>query len=236
MRTNGGNILFLILLAVVLFAALAYAVTSSMRGGGKNASSERADMLASQILNAAALLENTIQREMLLNNVKEYGFDVSGENSNSAGNGTCTAQNCRLLTGNGGSVALPALPVWATNNPVVASIKANIWMIEIVDVGTPEDDLVLVYRYLTNEMCNALNRLVGASDIVVSPSVQDGVNGASIVDYNYSGTLTAMPSSAAAYGDADPKLRGRRASCHTNNGEVLPALAQNVFIYVLLAR
>ncbi len=57
-----GNILFLILLAVVLFAALSYAVTSGMRGGGNDASPEKAQALASQIVNHATLVENTIQR------------------------------------------------------------------------------------------------------------------------------------------------------------------------------
>lgn len=70
MRQN-GNILFLILLAVVLFAALSYAVTSSMRGGGKDMSAEAAQSSAAQILNTVNLIGATVQRLQLVNNCRD---------------------------------------------------------------------------------------------------------------------------------------------------------------------
>lgn len=63
--SEAGNILFLILLAVVLFAALSYAVTSSMKGGGKNASAEKKELIISQMFQYGALLNATAQRMVL---------------------------------------------------------------------------------------------------------------------------------------------------------------------------
>ncbi len=57
-----GNILFLILLAVVLFAALSYAVTSSMRGNGKDASAEKAQLDQSVLDNFQAEMDGALLR------------------------------------------------------------------------------------------------------------------------------------------------------------------------------
>jgi len=75
MRRTRGNILFLILLAVVLFAALSYAVTSSMRGGGRDASSENLQAGAAAISQYVALLRIEVQRLMLMNDCKVENID-----------------------------------------------------------------------------------------------------------------------------------------------------------------
>ena len=64
MKTNpqAGNILFLILLAVVLFAALSYAVTQSTNGGVKDASPEKLSAQVSEIMNQTAAMDLAITR------------------------------------------------------------------------------------------------------------------------------------------------------------------------------
>ncbi|GBH32909.1 hypothetical protein, partial [Sphingobium xenophagum] len=63
-RSQRGNVLFLILLGVALFAALNYAVTSSMRGEGKSGSSESYELAVTQILQWATTLQHTVARDL----------------------------------------------------------------------------------------------------------------------------------------------------------------------------
>ncbi len=226
-RTQRGNILFLILLAVVLFAALSYAVTQGMRGGGKSASSENADLAAAQMIQHGSQIENHLTRAMLTDSVPEYGFDLSGTYSMSLTNGTCTAANCRVLSGNAngsGPVASLRMPTAAIDPGATASY-ANEWfvIIPITHVKTPLSDVIMVYRGLTKDACEAINRRM---DVPVNLSNATGLGDAT----GYSGTLTSITTGSSVLGNAVVDVRGRTAACfnHTVYGYT--------FYYVVMAR
>ena len=79
-QSEKGNVLFLILIAVALFAALSYAVTHSSRGGG-DVDSDKARLKASQILQWHATLKSEVLRFSLRSGIRAEDIRVSGGNS-----------------------------------------------------------------------------------------------------------------------------------------------------------
>jgi hypothetical protein len=61
-KSTGGNVLFLILIAVALFAALSYVITQSTRSGGGSMDREWIKMTQAQIDNISLTLSSTIIR------------------------------------------------------------------------------------------------------------------------------------------------------------------------------
>lgn len=68
-KSEAGNVLFLILIAVALFAALSYAVTQSTRSGGGDASSETNLVNSAQITQYPASIKTAIARMIVSNSV-----------------------------------------------------------------------------------------------------------------------------------------------------------------------
>jgi len=80
MRREDGNVLFLILIAVALFAALSYAVTSSTRSSGGDASSETNLISSAQIVQYPSAVGTAIVRMVISGiNIDEIRFNRPAE-------------------------------------------------------------------------------------------------------------------------------------------------------------
>jgi hypothetical protein len=79
-RREDGNVLFLILIAVALFAALSYAVTSSTRSGGGDASGETNLISSAQITQYPSSVSTAIVRMVIAGaTVDELRFNIPSE-------------------------------------------------------------------------------------------------------------------------------------------------------------
>lgn len=170
-RTQRGNILFLILLAVVLFAALAYAVTSSMRGGGKDGSTENIQAGAAAISQYVSLLRSEVQRLMLMNDCKVENLDwrdytykrYNGVLTNNIAAPLQPKTGCAIFQGAGGAIAPqtfekykdPAYEAYALNSSTsffIGGHAAVRWTNRKNEL-TDANDLALFIQGLNMNLC-----------------------------------------------------------------------------------
>lgn len=172
-----GNALFLVLIAIVLFGALIYAITNSMRGGGQSASPEAARAAAGEILAYASSIEQAVQR-LRLNNECEL-YQISFENSvvGAYTNGSAPPE-CKVFMPSGGGLSWQTPDLKWLESQTVANgytaagggygrynIPFNVCIYQLGN-GTcsnaaSEKELLIGLKYLRKDVCDALNTQLG---------------------------------------------------------------------------
>lgn len=164
-----GNVLFLILIAVVLFAALSYAVTQSSRGGG-NSDKERDALIASQLVQAVANMRVAVQRMSLTKGISPADIvfcDSDESECDNLGDSTplCTSGRDCLFSSDGGGLTSLNLPqgygFYLYDERAFMSIS---------NVGTAASDIALQIKAdysgvpeMTLGVCDAINKGFGFS-------------------------------------------------------------------------
>jgi len=165
-ENSNGNVLFLILIAVVLFAALSYAVTQSNRSGGSEVT-ERELLKGAVMAQYGISLRTSVQR-MIISGVSAEDIEMHTAGGNWI---PCnTGDNC-IFSPEGGGIT----PSDLAANPDVDEY-GNIWNyfqpsdgIDIGDMGTPAADMLLARHIKFNEpgrkLCMQINNGLGISGI-----------------------------------------------------------------------
>ncbi len=169
-----GNVLFLILIAVALFAALAYAVTSSSRGGKTSTATEIGDVTAGRALNFATALQTGVLRVSTIKGVPPgqlaYNNDVTTNMDGSAyplGTlGTPSDPSLYVFHPQGGGVIAQKFedavtPCVGCGTGQIKGGHFNIVWINLPGVGTELGDVAMVVADLRDDACQAINRKIG---------------------------------------------------------------------------
>ena len=152
MRNASGNALFLILIAVGLFAALSYAVTKTTRGGGSIEREEKT-LKASRLTLMGAVLQSTVTR-MVLTAGGASAVDLhTGDNVT-----TCVAGSGCAFSSDGGGASLPVPMVELfTVAPVVSYYEfADGWTVSAM--GSASAEIIMTMAPLTTAACEEINR------------------------------------------------------------------------------
>ncbi len=150
-----GNVLFLILIAVALFAALSYAVTQSSRSGGGDATDE------TNAVNAASITQYPTGVRTAILRMTIDGTDVTTIEFNDPTTfGDCAnAGEACVFHPSGGSATYQNAPSSAmraggTNTAGTWYYNSNL---SITDVGTATSEFAAILPDITQGLCQELN-------------------------------------------------------------------------------
>ncbi len=170
--SESGNVLFLILIAVVLFAALAYAVTQSSRFGGSDIKAEKADLVAAQIAQYGAQVSTAVMRVRVGHGCSET--EINFENPIQAhpdywgGSTNTTAPadgRCNIFGSNGGGAVYWDARKQLPNDDPVYSYLTFTTKVGVKNVGTDASELMMYFVMNSGDqaraICSAYNKRLG---------------------------------------------------------------------------
>lgn len=217
-KRESGNVLFLILIAVALFAALSYAVTQSSRTGGSDASRETMLTNISALMQFPASLRLAVTRMTLDKGITGGDIDFTSPEGFSVMTPNLLKLNIYHPTGGGAVYSkIPA-------NMQLSGIAGD-WLInsdnEVFNIGTdsapgPNEalntELIAFAPGMKQDICLEINRRLGITGIPVETSV-DAFNPQGSGGYMSNGGGGKIGS---ALGDP---LKGQSQGCFNNGGD-----------------
>ncbi len=237
---QSGNALFLILIAVALFAALSYAVTQSGRGGG-SIDREQAAIDASLIANHIAQVRTAVQRLSVLScNDNQITFENSvyrGGGAGPFGSGLMAppgtnsfspaSEICHVYEPEGGGLTPIILDIADDGSGTDWSQNGHPWFQAeaIPGVGSTEPDLIMVMPHISDEVCLAYNTSLGLGSAPLGGGAVGSPTEVDLVWTNFDGN----------YADCCVSVgipSGTYDGCYNFNGDD----QQNHIFSVLLAR
>lgn len=237
MRHERGNILFLILLAVVLFAALSYAVTQSTQGGGKNASNEKDDARAAELLNYFSSLDVGVQRMLLTGGVKDYQLSFYYQTPHKyvyggTDNQNCTSTACHVFDPAGGGVIGKDLDNYTRGQ---LTEPERIFYTSVPGAGTSLPDIVIGVSGVTPGICRAINRTIGVNDIIYTIN-NTAIEVSGTMMYQFATPLGPIPDTTTPLTTLSIDVGNKGTFCGCNGVGCDTGTFRPIVYHVILAR
>jgi hypothetical protein len=221
---QSGNVIMIVLIGIVLFAALTYAVTRSMNGGGDFGNNEKYSLQANQFLSFGNQVETAV-KALTANGCLDT--QINFENSDWSGYANSNApsdKSCNVFDQAGGGLTYIQPSSLLLDETYSASADYKKWIFTgrfcFLDVGTGgsycasnNSELAMVLNHVSINACNKINSLFNTT--------LASNNGAVLVKFTgaYGTDLLLNYSS----------FSGKRVFCYTYNND-------NKLVYTLLPR
>lgn len=239
-----GNVLFLILIAVVLFGALSYAVTQSSQSGSGNASQERALVDSAQITQYPASVRTAIVRmvvggrlveDLLFDRPKDFE-DLEDEPGNRIKDAVFHPQG-----GGATSTKAPA-NVMEDEEPGdwFFSSEYQVEFIGTTDVGgsNTANDIIAFLPGVTKTLCISMNNRLGI--VADTDADGDGIPGGPIAvpdeDMSVADTNEGIAEVADVNHHITDDFDAQPFGCYDSQDSTPNGENQNVYYHVLIER
>ncbi|MGB1076938.1 MAG: hypothetical protein ACPG05_01415 [Bdellovibrionales bacterium] len=195
-----GNVLFLILIAVALFAALSYAITQSTRGGG-DTTDDKDNITASQIVQYSTLIKTAVDRMKIINGCDDTEISAHADfwGHNKYRHTPEVRNKCKIFHPDGGGVSYMDPPDEWLDLAMSVGENYNAWSLNaerITGVGTDTvnsgTDLMIHLCCLPKSTCLKINKNLGVPEYSGDPPREHDhihTNYEFTGDYSYSGGL-----------------------------------------------
>ena len=167
-KNQSGNVLFLILIAVALFAALSYAVTQSSRGGG-NADSETLAINSATVAQYISSIQQALMRMTIINGCTEDEISFASDNwgHTEYSHTPASRTKCQIFHRDGGGVSFQRIDPSLLDTAHSALPRYGDYMyggnLNIVGKGAFTGELTMIVPFLDQDVCEKLHTEFGES-------------------------------------------------------------------------
>ncbi|MEM6780965.1 MAG: hypothetical protein AAF569_03790 [Pseudomonadota bacterium] len=240
MKNESGNVLIILLVAIVLLGALTALLTRSGGSTNETGELEQQSIVVSEILRYASSIEAAVTRlrqRGCSENQLSFQYDADGDGDYTDTGETPDYRNanapsdlsCHIFHPNGGGQTYESPEAdWldSTHSAIVTyGDYAFTRRTEIADVGeNTEKDLTLFINFIIRDLCVAINNTLDLPNPSGEPPVDDG-------DFNSTDLFDGTFDTGSVSDVNPPELIGEKSGCfkHSSND-------QYFFYHVLIAR
>ncbi len=222
-----GNALFLILIAVALFAALSYAVTNSTRSGGGVSSLTETELIKTSVIaQRGAQIKTAIDRMKIIHGVQnwEICFDHANWGHNNYNYSSCNNVETNIFNSEGGGVAFgtPDSDWLDTANSGRPRYGQYVFQSRRVEgIGTDSgsggsmNDLVMYLPHLKKDVCVKINEGLGITNPSGDPPTEPNETNPKYFQCTFgeSGSHCYGSSIQTAIDGTGDELVGKEAGC-----------------------
>ncbi len=249
--SQSGNVLFYILIAVAMLAALSFAVSQGNRGGTQGLNEDRAKLYAGEIIEYANTVANAVAQ------IKLRGYsdtEISFENSivSGYGNPNCTDDVCKIFHPSGGGLSyLKPAPEWLDNS-FSANNYYNQWLISgtnwVTGIGISAlggasncidgsgncRELLIVLPYIKEQLCKEINKMTHHGKADGTAFVDAGNSAGRTIDVKFIGTYATSGANMGEASPASDNYTNLNSGCI--EGDASPPSGAFTFYKVLIVR